>query len=112
MQHTTIAALVTLAAVLPAGAQWLNYPSAGTPRMKDGTPNLEAPVPRAHHGRPDSSGVWVTEPTPLDEMTKLFSRRSQVFTRPFTIRYSQVLLPDSDILEYVCAENERDRSHL
>jgi len=34
------------------------------------------------------------------------------YTRPFTIRSSHRLLPDDELLEYVCNENERDRRHL
>ena len=30
-----------------ASAQWLNYPTPGTPRTTDGKPNLTAPAPRA-----------------------------------------------------------------
>lgn len=42
----------------PVAAQWLNYPSPGIPRTKDGKPNLSAPAPRTHDGRPDFSGIW------------------------------------------------------
>ena len=34
------------------------------------------------------------------------------YTRPFTIKFADRLLPDTDILESVCAENEKDRIHL
>ena len=34
------------------------------------------------------------------------------YTRPFTIKTGLRLMPDSDLLEYVCAENEKDRAHL
>jgi hypothetical protein len=50
-----------LAVVLTAAtldAQWINYKSAATPRLPDGSPNLAAPVPRTADGRPDLSGVW------------------------------------------------------
>jgi hypothetical protein len=36
----------------------------------------------------------------------------KMYTRPFTIKVADVLVPDSDILESVCNENERDRAHL
>jgi hypothetical protein len=49
--------LLSLAAV-PARAQWLNYPTPGTPRLADGKPNLSAPAPRAADGHPDLTGVW------------------------------------------------------
>jgi hypothetical protein len=34
------------------------------------------------------------------------------YTRPFTIKTGLRLMPDSDLLEYVCNENEKDRTHL
>src|SRR5271166_2135544 len=43
---------------LPAGAQWLNYPTPGIPRTADGKPNLSAPAPRTADGKPDLSGIW------------------------------------------------------
>ena len=49
--------------LLPAHGQWLNYPSPGTPRTRDGKPNLSAPAPRVK-GRPDLSGVWQIQPEP------------------------------------------------
>ena len=54
------AALVLVASFLPAtaGAQWLNYPTPGTPRLPDGKANLSAPAPRTPDGKPDLSGVW------------------------------------------------------
>ncbi len=45
-------------AQIPAWAQWIHYPTPGTPRAKDGTPNLEAPAPRTPAGHPDLSGIW------------------------------------------------------
>ena len=34
------------------------------------------------------------------------------YTRPFTIKTGLALLPDSDLPEYVCNENERDRTRI
>jgi hypothetical protein len=51
-----ITALLLLADV--TDAQWLNYPTPGTPRLPDGKPNLSAPAPRMADGRPDLSGIW------------------------------------------------------
>ena len=34
------------------------------------------------------------------------------YTRPFGFKTVLNLLPDTDVLEYVCAENERDNAHL
>ena len=54
------ATLAVLASLLPttAAAQWLKYPTPGTPRLPDGTPNMTAPTPRTADGKPDLSGVW------------------------------------------------------
>src|ERR1019366_3327263 len=65
-------ALVFAATLLCAQAQWLNYPTPGTPRTRDGKPNLSAPAPRAANGKPDLSGVWQVEPTPAEEMKRVF----------------------------------------
>ena len=35
----------------------------------------------------------------------------KMYTKPFSIKVTHELVPDSDILEYFCAENERDRAH-
>jgi hypothetical protein len=55
-----------------AHAQWLNFPTPGTPRMPDGKPNLTAPAPRTLDGKPDLSGVWRHEITPPAELNRLF----------------------------------------
>ena len=36
----------------------------------------------------------------------------KTYTKPFTIRFTDRLVPDSDIGEYFCSENERDRVHI
>jgi len=66
--------LFLLFAVFSAGAhaQWLNFPTPGTPRTRDGKPNLAAPAPRAADGKPDLSGVWLHEITSLAELKRLF----------------------------------------
>src|SRR6202166_2060745 len=55
-----------------AHAQWLNFPTPGIPRTRDGKPNLTAPAPRALDGKPDLSGVWRHEITPPAELRRLF----------------------------------------
>jgi hypothetical protein len=66
--------LLVLFALLSAGAQaqWLNFPTPGTPRTHDGKPNLAAPAPRALDGRPDLTGVWLHERTSFAELKRLF----------------------------------------
>jgi hypothetical protein len=39
-------------------AQWLSHPTAGTPRLPDGRPNLSAPAPKKLDGKSDLSGIW------------------------------------------------------
>lgn len=36
----------------------------------------------------------------------------KMYPRPFTIKVTHLLVPDSDIPEYFCAENEKDRGHM
>jgi hypothetical protein len=42
-------------------AQWINYPTEGVPRTRDGKPNLTAPAPRTSDGKPDFSGMWTID---------------------------------------------------
>src|SRR6185295_19463943 len=53
----SLAILSVLAATQLAG-QWINYPTPGMPRTKDGKPNLSGPAPRTPDGKPDFSGFW------------------------------------------------------
>jgi hypothetical protein len=69
--RTVITALVTLLTSVAVHAQWVNYPTPGLPRTKDGKPNLNAPAPRASNGKPDLSGVWQAEGAPIPELIKL-----------------------------------------
>jgi hypothetical protein len=63
----TAAALAAVCA-LPAHlrAQWIDYPTSGIPRARDGTPNLTAPAPRTPEGKPDLSGLWYAADVPPD----------------------------------------------
>ena len=36
----------------------------------------------------------------------------KTFNKPFTVRINASYYPDSELLEYVCAEGEKDRNHL
>jgi hypothetical protein len=64
--------LLGFAVLSAAPAQWLNYPTPGTPRTHDGKPNLAAHAPRAPNGKPDLSGVWHVHPASLEEMKRLY----------------------------------------
>ena len=63
-----------LLAIVSTGvhAQWLNFPTPGTPRTRDGKPDLTAPAPRAPDGKPDLTGVWMHELTSVAEMRRLY----------------------------------------
>ena len=65
-----LSAILLVTATLPLSAQWLNYPDARIPHNKDGKPNLTAPAPR-RDGKPDLSGVWQAERTPISEYTRV-----------------------------------------
>jgi hypothetical protein len=54
-------AIFSTGASTGADAQWLNYPTPGVPRTKEGKPNLSAPTPRTPEGKPDLSGIWEPE---------------------------------------------------
>jgi hypothetical protein len=45
-----------------AFGQWLTIRNPGIPRLPDGTPNLTAPAPKIHDGKPDLSGLWKPSP--------------------------------------------------
>ena len=51
-------------------AQWLNYPAPGTPRTKDGKPDLFAKAPRLA-GKLDLSGVWQVKPPVKGEIERM-----------------------------------------
>jgi len=36
----------------------------------------------------------------------------KMFTKPFTINFVEELLPDTDVFEHICYENEKDAAHL
>jgi hypothetical protein len=36
----------------------------------------------------------------------------KAYTRPWTVTLTQLLVPDTDLLDYHCLDNERDRTHM
>jgi hypothetical protein len=60
---------------LVAQAQWLDFPTPGVPRLRDGKPDLSAPAPHTADGRPDLTGTWMHETTTVAEVRKLFGKR-------------------------------------
>ena len=71
MSHQRLSVLFALLST-GACAQWLDFPTPGTPRTPDGKPNLSAPAPRTADGKPDLSGVWMHEITSVAEMRRLY----------------------------------------
>ena len=68
MKWKSIALCIICLWSVPIGAQWINYPTTGVPKGRDGRPNLTAPAPRTG-GKPDLSGVWQTRIVPGAEPT-------------------------------------------
>jgi hypothetical protein len=79
--------LSVLCAFLSIGAhaQWLNYPTPGVARTRDGRPDLAAPAPRAADGKPDISGVWHVQPISLAEWKRILGDRFEAEFRVRTI---------------------------
>ena len=60
LSNSTVNLLLVASLALTVQAQWIKLPLPGTPRTKDGKPNLSAPAPRAPDGHPDLSGIWIS----------------------------------------------------
>jgi hypothetical protein len=70
MRTRSIVAVLVTVALGWVEAQSLNYHDPRTPRTKDGRANLSAPAPRLN-GKPDLSGVWQAERTPVAEFVRV-----------------------------------------
>ena len=61
-------------------AQWIGYPTSDVPRNADGSVNMVAPTPLMMNGKPDLSGIWISDrtepgqPTPSDGFSLTSSR--------------------------------------
>ena len=36
----------------------------------------------------------------------------KIFTKPVTISFVELLMPDTDVFEHICYENEKDAAHV
>jgi predicted outer membrane lipoprotein len=70
MRLASILGLLLAGAVTCVDAQWLNHRDPKIPRTADGKPDLFAPAPRLD-GKPDLTGVWQAERTPLEEFVRV-----------------------------------------
>jgi hypothetical protein len=68
------------------------------------------------HGTPGSDELRVTErfrrPTYGRMEIEVTVNDPKTFTRPFTFTLQQSLMPDTDLIEFVCGENNRSAAHL
>jgi hypothetical protein len=76
--------------------------------------NVRAPLDIAGH--PRSESMRITERyrrRDVGHMDLEITFNDPIYyTRPFSIKTGLTLLPGTDLFEYVCAENEKDRVHL
>ena len=63
-------------------AQWPPHPTPGVPRTPDDKPILTGPTPRTDDGKPD-----------------------------FTVRVDQRITVDTEMIEFICNENNIDPKH-
>jgi len=67
-------------------------------------------------GHPHSEDLRIVERFRRPDLGHLEIRKtyqdSKIYARPWTIAIRADLAPDTELLEYVCNENERDRAHL
>jgi hypothetical protein len=95
--------LILILAVANLSAQWVNHPTPGLPRTKDGKPNLAAKAPRTHDGKPDLSGVWHPETTNNEEFRRIFGRENDRATElpgmelTTISKYGITLFPDDPL---------------
>jgi len=67
-------------------------------------------------GRPHSDAMHLTERYHRRDFAHLDMQLTiddpKAYTKPWTVSENAVLMPDTDLLEYVCSENNKDVGHL
>jgi hypothetical protein len=69
--------------------------------------------------------IWGSPLTDQAKLTERFQRSSygslridvtiddpKAYTAPFTVRLNQKIVPDGELIEFICAENERSTAHM
>ena len=114
----------------PLSAQWLNYPTADPNPSWNGYSSAkwegDTLVVQTIGFR---DGLWLdTGGSPLTNAAKVtenFRRLnygtleieltvddSKAYTKPWSIKVTQIIAADTELLDYICLENERDVQHL
>lgn len=78
-------------------AQWLNYPTAGVPRSTYVRRQVTERFRRPSFGKLEID-ITIDDP--------------KAYTKPWSIQVHQALALDTDLIEFVCLENEKDIPHL
>ena len=64
-----ISLLVLCLLPIHLSAQWIGYPTEDVPRKADGSVDMQAPSPLMSSGRPNLSGIWISDRTSEGEET-------------------------------------------
>ncbi len=79
-----------------------DYPTPGIPRLPDGSANLSAKAPKLADGTPDLSGVMILSVT-IDD--------PKAYLAPWTMETTLTLMPDTELLEAFCDNQDRILQH-
>jgi hypothetical protein len=67
-------------------------------------------------GHPTTSALHVTERLQRRDFghmdIEITIDDAKAYTQPWTVTIPAVLVPDTELLEFVCAENEKDQPHM
>ena len=119
-----ISAVCLLTFSASVAAQWHGYPTPGVPRLPDGKPNLDAQAPRMADGKPelDQAGYPASDALRITERLRrrdfghidmeMIIDDSKMYTRPWSIFSEFTLQVDTELLEFICEENEKDADQL